>query len=215
MPMTKGRAGNMRFRELLAHHFRVHRGPDNMPVLAEKKWKGRRGDCREDLAMLMRDLKFRTGVEIGTGGGKSARMWCEIMPELRLTCVDPYREAWGIDQKRQDENFAKAQEAADQAGFSLLRIASLEAADRFADRSLDFVHVDGDHRFDFCMMDILRWGPKLQTGGLMLVHAYCHQPLSGVVQAVDAYTHCHRINPWYVTGGSEPTAFWQRGAEVV
>ena len=29
-----------------------------------------------------------------------------------------------------------------------------------------------------------------------------------VVQAVDAYTHCHSIRPWYVTREKEPCAFW-------
>ena len=32
----------------------------------------------------------------------------------------------------------------------------------------------------------------------------------GVIEAVDAYTRCHMIHPWYVTREDLPTAFWVR-----
>jgi hypothetical protein len=28
------------------------------------------------------------------------------------------------------------------------------------------------------------------------------------MEAVDAYTKCHRIDPWFTTKNLEPTAFW-------
>jgi len=53
----------------------------------------------------------------------------------------------------------------------------------------------------------------VRIGGLVLVHDYCAFGMSGVIPAIDSYTHCHWIDPWYVTRDQEPTAFWQRGAE--
>jgi hypothetical protein len=78
---------------------------------------------------------------------------------------------------------------------------------------LDFVFIDGDHRFDPCVQDLIRWTPKVRQGGMVLMHDYCAFSRAGVMKAVDAYTHCHRIDPWYITRDYAPTVFWQRGSE--
>lgn len=44
---------------------------------------------------------------------------------------------------------------------------SVEAAKRFADGSLDFIFVDGDHRFPGVVADIRAWRPKLSPTGVM------------------------------------------------
>ena len=73
-----------------------------------------------------------------------------------------------------------------------LRRLHLKAFGPFTDRVLDF---------------------GTAGSGLVLVHDYCAFGMSGVIPAVDAYTHCHKIDPWFVTRDMEPTAFWQRGTE--
>lgn len=198
-------------RKHLEKHFRFTGGRDNLPLLATAS--PRKAGGRKQLALTMRDMGLVKAVEVGCRYGASAQLWLENIPGLDLTCIDPYRAYHRVSQGRQDLIHAGAQENAARFGFKLLRKASLDAVDDFADGSLDWVHVDGDHSFDAAVQDIIRWAPKVREGGLVLVHDYCAFGMSGVIPAIDAYAHCHWIDPWYVTRDMEPTAFWQRGAE--
>ena len=164
----------------------------------------------------MRDLNFRVGAEIGTRYGESAKLWCETVPGLKLTCIDPYSVYRARkSQEKQDAVFAEAQKNLAPFDVTFVRESSLTAASKFEDGTLDFVHIDGDHAFDMAMQDIILYVPKVRKGGLVLIHDYFNFYQGGVVQAVDAYAACHVINPWFVTRDLEPTAFWQRGAEQV
>ena len=198
----------------LDKHFRFtggHRRADNLPFLATSNV--RRSEGRKQLALVMRDMGFKIGVELGSRYGQSAIIWKEAMPDLDLTCIDPYEAYHHISQGRQDLVYAGILENAKKFGFQVIRDRSLDAVEHFADKSLDFVNIDGDHTFDAAVQDIIKWAAKVREGGMILVHDYCTFEQSGVIKAVDAYTHCHKIEPWYVTRDMEPTAFWQRGAE--
>lgn len=198
-------------RKVLEKHFRFQGGLDNLPLLATAM--PRKNGGRMQLALTMRDMGLLKAVEVGCRYGASAKLWLENIPGLDLTCIDPYRAYHRISQARQDLIYAGAQQNSATYGFKLIRSASLEIVDGFPNGSLDWVHIDGDHSFDAAVQDIIRWAPKVREGGLVLVHDYCAFGLSGVIPAIDAYTHCHWIDPWYVTRDQEPTAFWQRGAE--
>lgn len=204
----------MDLRQHLEKHFRFQHGPDNLPILATSHHRSSRdGKGRLSLALTMRDMGLVKAVEVGCRYGASAQLWLENIPGLALTCIDPYRAYHRVSQDRQDLIYKGACENAEKFGFTILRKPSLEAVDDFADGSLDWVHIDGDHSFDAAVQDIIRWAPKVKKRGVFLVHDYCAFGMSGVIPAVDAYTHCHWIDPWYVTRDMEPTAFWQRGAE--
>jgi hypothetical protein len=198
-------------RKHLNKHFRFIGGLDNLPELATPLTGRDKG--RIDLAKTMNDMGLKKAVEVGSRYGASAILWKEHIPGLDITCIDPYVKYHRVSQERQDKIYAGACENAEKFGFKLLRKASLDAVDMFEDGSLDWVNIDGDHTFDAAVQDIIRWAPKVREGGLVLVHDYCAFGMSGVIPAVDGYTHCHRIDPWYVTRDMEPTAFWQRGSE--
>ncbi len=201
-------------RKSLEKHFRFIGGKDNLPILATSLYRRRHdGMGRVALAKLMNDMGLKKAVEIGCRYGASGMLWREHIPDLELECIDPYRAYHRVSQARQDLIFAGAMENAAKSGFTILRMASLDAVEMYKDGSLDWVHIDGDHSFDAAVQDIIKWAPKVREGGLVLVHDYCRFGLSGVINAVDAYAHCHWIDPWYVTRDMEPTAFWQRGAE--
>lgn len=201
-------------RKSLEKHFRFAGGLDNLPILATSRYRRRSdGKGRQSLALVMNDIGVKKMVEVGTRYGASAILWKESIPGLDLTCIDPYLAYHRVSQERQDLIYAGAKENAAKYGFKLLRQDSLYAVDNFQDGELDWVNIDGDHTFDAAVQDIIRWAPKVREGGLVLVHDYCAFGMSGVIPAVDAYTNCHRIDPWYVTRDMEPTAFWQRGAE--
>jgi len=206
------------FEEGLKKYFKFRNDPDhdNLPVLAYGKYKwGKKGDHgRQGLARVMAGMGFRRGAEVGTFLGESAIMWCKANRNLHLACIDPYTAYRARpSQHIQDRNYAKAKRTLAPYNVTLMRAASLDAVKTFEDGSLDFVYIDGDHRFDACVQDLIQWVPKVRLGGLVIVHDYCAFERAGVMPAVDAYTHCHHIDPWYVTRDNLPTVFWQRGAE--
>lgn len=53
-----------------------------------------------------------------------------------------------------------------------IRSDSTEAANRYADGSLDFVFIDADHEESAVMRDLLAWWPKVKAGGILAGHDY-------------------------------------------
>ena len=173
-------------------------------------WFPRRGD-RNDLAALFGELGFTIGVEIGTHRGRFAATLCQANPKLRLTCIDPwstYFDGGQVSQERQDTLHAEAVKMLQNLPVTIIRKMSMEAVGAFPDDGLDFAYIDGNHLFDYEILDIIFWTPKVRVGGVIAVHDY--NPFVGidVVAAVDAYTRSHDIDPWYVTREETPTAFW-------
>lgn len=201
----------MELLEALVKHFHIPRGMDVLPIVAMPHTGRDMG--RHQLAKAMNDYGCRRGVEIGVGGGRSALIYHGGIPDLHLVGIDSYPAGVQRNERRQKRYYAKAKERYDERGFELIKKASLEVVDDFEDESVDFVHIDGDHTFDFVMQDIIRWAPKVRKGGLVLCHDYCPTKRGGIVKAIDAYVYCHRIEPWYMTRDCNPTAFWERGIE--
>lgn len=197
--------------DILLKYFRFNRGRDNLPILATPRTGA--GTGREQLAKVLSELGYRSGIEIGTRHGGSAKIWCEAIPGVDLTCIDPYIGGMSRTQKHQDDAYQNALKHAEEFGFKLLKMTSREAASRFEPESVDFINIDGDHRFDACVVDLVEYVPLVRPGGMIMMHDYCTFKQGGVMKAVDAYTHCHRLDPWYVTRDPEPTVFWMRGVE--
>lgn len=67
---------------------------------------------------------------------------------------------------------------------TLYRETSHEASLRFSDSSIDFVFIDGDHRFDAVVRDLKDWWPKVGPGGVLVGDDYDWQ---SVRDAVDRF----------------------------
>jgi len=151
------------------------------------------------------------GVEIGTWRGDHAKVMADNINNIDLTCIDPWTEYSWHNQAEQDGYYEQTKRnLSPYPNVKILRMASMAALPLFEDTSLDFVHIDGNHDFDYAVMDIICWHKKLKHGGIMAVHDY-DSYMTGVVRAVDAYTSCHGINPWFVlreSGRHPVTAFW-------
>jgi len=200
---------NMETHKKIRERFRFNSDPyeDNLPVLVSQKRNLRETD-RETLSKILCELEFNKGVEVGVRRGAFTILMCQVNPNLEMTCIDPWIAYRHLTQERQDLYFRSAVENLTPFNVQILRKTSMNALNDFEDQSLDFVHIDGNHEFDFVCPDIIFWSQKVKKGGMMLVHDYCSFKWSGVVKAVDAYTHCHKIEPWYVTRHETPTAFW-------
>lgn len=114
-----------------------------------------------------------TFVEVGTFGGAFARDILEVCRPRKLYCVDPYAIYDGFKDSLNSKNLDHIYEEAKRflAPFGdaveILRMTSAEAAQHFADRSLDFVYIDGNHAYKYVLQDLECWYPKLRDGGLL------------------------------------------------
>lgn len=54
----------------------------------------------------------------------------------------------------------------------MIRATSKVASEIFTDNSLDFIHIDANHAYDFVKEDLKLWYPKLKSGGLFSGHDY-------------------------------------------
>jgi len=170
-------------------------------------WYPRNG-TRNNLAELLGSLGFTFGAEIGTQRGLFSKVLFEGIPNLSLTCVDPWAEYYAASQQRQDAIYDLAVKNLQGLNVTFLRKPSLEGVKEFADETLDFVYIDGDHLFDAVVQDIIAWMPKIKLGGIMALHDYHTEVGADVMMAINAYTHCHDIRPWYVTREQLPSAYW-------
>lgn len=163
-----------------------------------------------DLAKLFAELKFTRGVEIGTDQGEYAEILCRTIPALELFCVDPWK-AEAYEPGYQPESFEK-QEYFDSRlndtikrleGFNciIVRKTSMEAVDTFADDSLDFVYIDGNHDFLNVTQDIHCWSKKVRKGGIVSGHDFVRYPshkFNHVKKVVEAYTTSYHFLPVFL-----------------
>jgi len=162
-------------------------------------WITHEGDTEALLDSLChcRSGRDLVGVEVGSWVGYTATLMLDAVPELTLTCVDTFlgsasditgelREAAGVVSGDPDIIWTLFGRNTERFGerCRVLRMGSLEAADQFEDRSLDFVFIDADHSYEGCKADIEAWLPKLKLGGVICGHDYGEQ-FPGVVRAVD------------------------------
>lgn len=163
---------------------------------------------RKDVAAIFGELGYRRGAEIGVAQGTFSQVLCEAMPGLHLLCVDPWTAYERTSQALCDERFARAQQKLARYDVEFLRMPSLTAALTVPDGSLDFVYIDGDHRFDAIMLDLILWVPKVRPGGIVAGHDFFEFYKAGVTTAVRTYTQAHGITQWYVTKEKEASFLW-------
>ncbi|RJR26973.1 class I SAM-dependent methyltransferase [candidate division WWE3 bacterium] len=183
------------------------------------------GFGRYDLAYMFKELGFNIGAEIGVYQGEYSEVLCKANPQAKLFSIDPWEPHDEYTAFIKSKTFEKAYEMA-KARLSgrnceMIKKKSLDAVKDFADESLDFVYIDGDHSFQACTNDIVEWSKKVRMGGIVAGHDYIkHLPRSiiHVYEVVNGYTQAYRIRPWFITASKvvingvitpeERTFFW-------
>ena len=136
-------------------------------------------------------------VEIGSCRGKSSAFFAvELInsnKQVRFDCVDtwkgsPEHQEGGIDfdpavldDTLYNEFLANMKPV--EGHYNPIRMTSIEAATLYADNSIDFVFIDGDHEFDSVMADIAAWFPKVKSGGVISGHDFPYDPVRRAVFA--------------------------------
>lgn len=184
------------------------------------------GMNRKGLYKLFAEMGFKTGAEIGVYMGENAKDMFNIIPGLKLYLVDPYLGHSNLGYHKLSKNIyiphkrknklAEAQKHAheilDGRNVEWLETYSEDAQKLVPNFSLDFVYIDGDHAYDFVMMDIIFWNRKVRKGGIVSGHDFfrSHMVYCAVSLAVMHYTRQHDIKYFITDRLAEPhlpTAF--------
>lgn len=127
-------------------------------------------------AWLIREISPNIFVELGTHSGNSYFSFCQSTAEAGLPT-----KCYAVDTWKGDEHSglyggdvfatANAHNKEFYAAFSqLLRTTFDDAAQYFADGSIDLLHIDGLHTYEAVRHDFEKWLPKLAPGAVVLFH---------------------------------------------
>jgi predicted O-methyltransferase YrrM len=171
---------------------------DDSPVMVK-------GMNRPGLYRLFAELGFKTGCEVGVQRGRNAMVMLDNIPGLKLHLVEPYadhpsnRRKWGPQNHAKFKRMARARLKG--RAVRWIEGYSEKVAHKIADRSLDFVYIDGEHTYDFVMIDIILWARKLKKGGILSGHDYSHNKprQAKVAAAVNDWARTYRFDPIYIT----------------
>jgi hypothetical protein len=161
---------------------------------------------RITLAQWFGKWEFKRGAEIGVEAGLYSEVICKFNPEVELFCIDAWAKLkyrYWVSTPKIDAYRQQAIERLSPFNCKLIRAWSLDAVKQFEDGSLDFVYIDADHTYEATMNDIIEWGKKVRSGGVISGHDYIHrggQSQHKVIEAVNEYTRENKIVPWFVLG---------------
>lgn len=145
----------------------------------------------------------RVGAEIGVFKGDFSQMILNNAHPEKLYLIDPW-------ENQKDPGLAKSWYAADSendmndiytgvqkrfaeqiaaGSVQLLRDYATGAMSLFDDETLDFVYVDGDHRYESVLSDLEMSFAKVRPGGVIAADDYAKRSWykDGVVRAVNAF----------------------------
>lgn len=190
------------------------------------------GMGRQGLYQLFAELGYTVGAEVGAQTGRNAKVMLETIPNLKLYAIDPYTNH-EFATYHWDEAFlrrARRRERRRLKGTNTVFIDkfSEDAVRDIPYDSLDFVYIDGDHSYDYVMLDIILWQRKVKVGGIISGHDYYYNNnrqsrQAKVTACVNDYTRIHALNPWYITdkssykdkGDGYPSWFWVKKEHIL
>jgi len=179
------------------------------------------GMIRNNLYEVFNELGYRVGAEIGVRMGNNAISIFQRVQDLKMHLVDSwcnYGDYFTFNNNHElSLCYAAARRRLEGYNAVFIKKFSADAAKLIPDNSLDFVYIDANHSYDFCMMDIIIWTQKVRKDGIISGHDYrvVHSKQGrepehcGVDSAVTDYTNYHKISDVYVTTKPLPGTKYQ------
>lgn len=182
---------------------------DAIKIKGELKHGGRVQipDCqRTDLPQFFVDMGYKVGAEIGVETGVFSEELLRV--GLKVYSIDPWLHTtnWAFQksEERMDKIYNGAvKQLSKYENSVIIRKISMDALSDFADDSLDFVYIDGNHEFRYFAEDIYEWPKKVRKGGIISGHDYftpVQKKICAVQPILHAYVTWFKINTWYVLG---------------
>lgn len=144
------------------------------------RWMRKKGNLRQGLLDFISylDLSCAEMVEIGCYAGGSTNIFAKSGKFSKIIVVDPWKNGYDKnDIASKQMEMAKVESIFDDnllwCNFIIkMKMTGDEAIDKVEDSSLDLVYIDGDHRYEAVMNDILKWSKKVKKGGYISGHDY-------------------------------------------
>ena len=147
------------------------------------------------------------GAEIGVFRGRFSQKLLKGVEPQKLYLIDPWRnlddpgleKAWYHKDSdiQMDENLAVVKKWVGRLGMTniveILQGTTAEVIDQIPDGSLDFVYIDGDHRYEGVSLDLELSYPKVKDGGFIALddHSLGQWWKDGVVRATNEFIGAH------------------------
>ena len=141
--------------------------------------------------LALKDKKDLVGIEIGVDCGKNALNMLQNLDIKKLYLVDPYVLYDGLKgiglNNNEEQCVACKAEAYERLKpyedkIEWIEDTSINAIDKVPDE-VDFVYVDGNHRFNYVVQDIQNYYPKVKPGGTISFHDFEYPDVSRAVFA--------------------------------
>ena len=203
-----------------------------MKIIEGIKHKGKpyfiKGPERNEFPEFLKQMGYKVGAEVGVYKGEYTEKFCR--EGLTMYGIDPWfpfkgqgRTQWLKERQAflYGHTLRVLAKYIEKGTCTIMRKSSMEGVKAFKNNSLDFVYIDGDHRFKFIAEDIYEWIWRVRKGGVISGHDYfntnpeaqnivCH-----VGPVVDAYVKAFGVENFYVFGGRGkrkddrwPSWFW-------
>lgn len=162
-----------------------------------------------ELAKMVRELRPRAVLEIGTAKGGTLFIWCMVSPEdATIISVDLPGGLFGGGYTRWRiplyKSFAKPKQRLHLIKADSHDPRTLEKVKRaLGGRPLDFLFIDGDHSYEGVKMDFEMYSPLVREGGLIALHDIVeHPPETGCEvskfwrEIKQRYRHTEIVKDW-------------------
>ena len=173
----------------------------------EKSPKILPGIGRKHLYKKFAKMGFTKGAEIGVWDGFNAKSMLKLIPGLHLYLVDPYKYYKSLP--RLKDRYSKAKGRAHRnlgkSNVTWLEEMSARAANRVENGSLDFVYIDGNHMYEYALLDIMVWEKKVRRGGIVSGHDYYNHHKVQVKDAVDDFLRMKGYQLYLTDGKADPS----------
>lgn len=158
-------------------------------------------------------------VEIGTLQGWFAHRLAKFTPEhTQIFCIDPFVDdpTEGYDGEYNFKCWRKNVKPWFGKKVFLKKGASFDEGEKWGDGvPIDFLFIDGDHRFESVLLDLKIWVPKVRPGGLVMGHDITGPWGAGVKKAIETYAQevkglpeVHVGKVYSFTGKQTTECFW-------
>ena len=156
----------------------------NKDMLKYSPWSGHRLFAYD----LIANVRPETVVELGSFYGCSIFAFAQAVKDLQLKTV-----LWGVDLWEIFDEFTKddykedvfdsflqvRDKCYDEKYVKMLRMSFDEALDKFDNKSIDILHIDGSHYYDDVKHDFETWKPKLKDDAIVLFHDISDEIING------------------------------------
>jgi hypothetical protein len=134
------------------------------------------------------------GCEIGVFKGENSESLLKELSISHLYLIDAWIQYNGLDFKPKKFPYRKVKRKFKKDNRVLIiKKFSDEAVSYFSDYYLDFIYIDGNHKYEYVLNDLRNWYPKVKVNGVIAGHDYGNR--LGVKTAVKEF--CFKLGISY------------------